>query len=141
MSDIRQFKLTTGDELICKVIEWPDDSEVDIVIENAYTIMSTGITEGYRYYGFRPWMTLQEGSGVYVTININHVVGESMPDKRVLDYYNEVVSRADDDEEKKAETIEDWLNRLRDAVEESSVDSDKSVELNVISFPNKDKLH
>lgn len=149
-NDVRQFKLTTGCEIICNVVEWPEEDEVDIVVKHAFEIATSRVVtaaseEGYRYYSFKPWMALQEGEGIFLTININHVVAEALPSQKMLSYYTNAVDQytaAIDDDPEAASQSEEWVNRLKEAVaalENISGDSDS---LNVISFPkNKNKYH
>lgn len=39
MSEIKQFRLTDGSEIICEVLEWNDDATDQIVIRNALEII------------------------------------------------------------------------------------------------------
>ena len=65
--ETKQFKLASGDEIICEVVQWNMDEETEIVVRKAMKLVM-GETEGgnYRYYSFRPWMVYQEKStGLY----------------------------------------------------------------------------
>lgn len=150
-SDIRQLKLTTGAEIICQVVEWPDEDSADMVIRNAVEIVSasalmasaTGPTpDAYRYHTFRPWMTMQEGDGLFLTLNSNHIVGEALPTKKIMDYYNKIIENTNklvaEDQESGA-AMDDWIERLKSAIQVDQNDSDSPQ--NIISFPSSKKLH
>jgi len=150
-STIIQLKLTTCEEIICEVMEWPDEDEAEIVVRNVMEIISSSVTlsnaEGYKYYSFRPWMTLQEGDDVFLTINSNHVIGEGLPPKKVLEHYLKVIKSTNkilnDDAETK-ENLENWIERLRKDIQSMGIDpdADSSEIKNIITFPgSKDKLH
>ena len=34
MDDIRQLKLSTGEEVVCEILDWADEQEGDIVVRN-----------------------------------------------------------------------------------------------------------
>ena len=38
MSNIKQFKLSTGEEILCDVIEWADEDYGDIVVRKIWQI-------------------------------------------------------------------------------------------------------
>ena len=150
LKDVRQFKLTTGCEIICNVVEWPDEEDVDIVIKHAFEIATSRVTtsdspEGYRYYSFKPWMALQEGEGIFLTININHVVAEALPSQKMLTYYSTAVDQynADiNDDPEAASQAEEWVDRLKEIVSSMDLTGGDSDALNIISFPkNKNKYH
>lgn len=150
-SDIRQLKLTTGCELICEVLEWPDEDESDMVIRNALEIVTSSIitssSDGYRYYTFRPWMTMQEGNDVFMTLNINHVVGEALPTRKIMEYYVKVVTTSNkvlEDDGTAKDNLDDWIERLKASLHSIEIDTsdDSDQPKNIITFPgNKDKIH
>ena len=57
MNEIKHFKLTNGEEIVCDVIEWPDvdGDSPDIVVRNAFKIITSGLShqDNIRYYQFR----------------------------------------------------------------------------------------
>ena len=58
MSEIRQFKLVDGSEIVCEVIEWNDDATDEIVIRNALVIQYM-MRDDHRLCSMRPWMLQQ----------------------------------------------------------------------------------
>lgn len=148
-SEIRQFKLTTGNELVCEVVEWPDEDDTDVIVRNVLEIVSgravSSLTpEGYSFYTFRPWMTMQEGDSILLTLNINHIVGEAIPSKKLVEYYLKVVKQTNEviENETMPETPEDYVNDVLSQIKQSIKTTDSDSTLNVISFPgSKDKIH
>ena len=140
MSDIRQFKMITGQEIICEVMEWPDDQVADMIVKNAVEVVGTDMSDGIRYYSFKPWMVMQEGDGLYLNLNADMIVCEAIPTPKLFSYYEEAIANKqkemEEEETPLTNKIEKWLERLRSQVE-GSMDSDGKV----IRFPNKDKLH
>lgn len=137
MNNIRQFKLTTGEELICQVLEWADDEEVDIVIRHVYEINRVDDdARGYRYYNLKPWMVMQEGDERFITLNTMHVVSQCKADEKIVEQFQEAVKNSQLSEEELQEKVERYLKKMK-AVMEDEIE-------NVIRFPNSgknDKLH
>ena len=87
MNDIKQFKLSSGEEIVCDVIEWQDDTEGDpnIVIRNCYALKQLGVKEGVKYYQFRPWMVFQNDPEYFQVLNSDHIIGEANPPTELLE--------------------------------------------------------
>lgn len=143
MADYRQFKLSNGDEIICEVIEYPEENDDELIIRKALLMRAIDDDEqGIRYYNFRPWVTMQEGSDNFVSLNYGHVIAEAIPSEKILKHFLEAVEAADISEEDIQNKIDSYINKLRQKLEEvSETDSDEPS--NVITFkPSwKDKLH
>ena len=62
IGDVRHFKLASGDEVICEVIEWNDPYSDDatrqeeIVIRKAVKMVYAKSTTGFPFYTMRPFM-------------------------------------------------------------------------------------
>ena len=146
--EIKQFKLSSGEEIVCEVIEWPDVDEdmAEIVVRNIYKIIAIDQTvSGNRYYTFKPWMVFQDEPDMFQTININHVVGEANPSQKLLEQYFTMIKGelSEDSEAARAELekkLEDYINNLRQMVNQQ-VGSKDSGEENVIKFPGGRTIH
>jgi len=150
VKSLRQFKLSSGEDIIAEVLEWPDDDNVDVLVRNAYRIISVESNMTF-YYTFKPWMILQGDPEMFMTININHIVGEAAPALNVIDHYQRAIKTSieqlENQEVSNEDTVQDYvehLERLRNVIRsmadthsEMPTDSDG----NVIKFPNKYKLH
>lgn len=160
--NLKQFKLTNNDEIICEVVE-DAESEDAIVVRKALKINSAEDFENnVRYYSFRPWVSFQDDPAELSVLNIGHIIGESLPSHTLVVHYAAAVREVelakkdkrelniDDIVEKMSEMDEDELEefieeKLRDDAfkknEEAQFTSD-SAQPNVIHFkPPKDTMH
>ena len=86
-NDIKQFKLTNDDEIICEVLHW-DDDEGTIIIRGALRIINVeDFSRGARFYAFRPWMVFQDNPEELSTINPGHIIAECTPSAEILKHY------------------------------------------------------
>lgn len=141
--ELKQFKLTSGEEIICEIMEWPDaESEsADMVVRNILNIVAYEQTGGNRYYTFKPWMVFQDAEDNYQILNINHVVGECNPSEKIIEQYFIAIKgeSSPESETAKAEIqkqLEDYINKLRGMVSNRDPnDSDNPT--NIVSFPGR----
>lgn len=139
MTDIKQFILANGDEIVCEVLEWADEQTPDMVVRRAFKVITLDDhIRGMRFYTLRPWMLYQSGKDVYNTINSMHIVAEANPSKKILTQYEASIEEAEQDEEVISERIEKATQRFKQA-QEKTADSNN----NIVYFGrfNKDKLH
>ena len=138
MDDIRQLKLSTGEEVICQILDWADEQEGDIVVRNVYEVnCKDDDMRGYRYYNLKPWMTMQEGDDVFITLNIMHVVGQGKPDLKMMNQYDQAVINSNLTDEELNKKINDYISKMKE-----KFGDDEEIELeNVITFPGSDKVH
>ena len=145
VSNIKQFKLANGDEIICEVIEWATDETPDLVIRRALRLnVFDDDTRGVRYYHFKPWMMMQEGDDVFLTLNSNHIISEANPITKVLQNYYEAIKNAEMTEEEIAEKIEEHVADLkrRTLMLKDAMEGDSDGFDNIIEFPfDPKKLH
>lgn len=147
--DIKQFKLATGEEIVCEVVEWHDDEIADIVIRHSYKIVSyQGSTTGDRFYAFIPWMVHQEGDEAFQTLNSDIIVGSAVPTEEMLREYWKVKENGKATQEELDQKLNDYVETIQKMLlgqtSESktrkweAIDSDGKV----ISFPfDKTKMH
>lgn len=147
--EVKQFKLASGEEIVCEVLEWPDiDGEsADIVVRNILKIVAYDQpqTATGRYYTFVPWMVFQDEENMFQLINYNHIVGEANPSARLFEQYLNVVRiKTGDSDESTSEVkkqLEDYLNHMRVALStgsDSIADSDvPTTDTKVIKFPGR----
>ena len=138
MSGYIQFKLSTGDEIICQVVEDPGEDDVNIVVRNALTVYKVESAEGMRYYTFRPWMTYQIVEGYYQLINFTHIVGEAKPDPLLLEQYSKALKIELQREAEYTQKLEEKYQEILAKLEEQ--DSDRLSD-NIVNLFDKDKLH
>ncbi len=138
MSDFRQFKLTNGDEIICEIVQWPGDDEEDMIIRKAMELKSYDDDgRGLRYYNFKPWVTMQEDTDGFLSLNYAHILAEVIPSDKLLKHFFEAVENSNLTPEEIQDKIDSYFEKLRKMAGE--LDSDFS---NVIEFnPDRNKLH
>lgn len=133
-----QFKLTSGEEILCQVLE-DDEDDVNIVVRQTMEIIAAENFSGMRFYTFRPWMTYQVNSEYMQLVNTSHIVGEAKPDKLLLQQYLKVVEDAEKDVKEKEVEFEKKYEQLMEKIDAMHKDDSKD---NVIHFnPDKSKLH
>lgn len=95
--EIKQFKLTNNDEIICEVIKWTDEG--DVIVQSAMRIIQAeDPTRGVRFYFFRSFMVFQEN--MPQRINASHIIAEADPTEEMMEHYagaiNDEIDRAKD---------------------------------------------
>lgn len=139
MSEIRQFKLVDGSEIVCEVLEWNDDESEEIVIRNALIIQYM-VKDDNRLCSMRPWMLLQVQHNMVSVLNAGHITIDAHPASETIDNYTETVKFLQIDQEA-------WDEYGKDLVEEEAAENMNVVteeeKDNIISFlkNRKDKLH
>ena len=59
--NIKQFKLSNDDEIICEVIEWDNEDNSAIITRGMLRIIQgEDVDKGLRFFAFRPWMGFAE---------------------------------------------------------------------------------
>lgn len=147
MTEIKQFKLSSGEEIICDIVQWPDpeNDEVDLVVKNVFKIVAIDSpTTGDRYYTFRPWLSFQEEDDMLQLINHGHVVGEANPSQKLLEHYITAVkgsSSSDENRQELEKKLEEYINNLRNMVEARHVGDDSDGDPKIIKFPSGRTYH
>jgi len=135
-NQLKQFKLLSGDEIICEVVEWPDveDEFADIIVRNVYEIKCLyNPTNGYRVHSLRPWYTMQMQEGIFQSINSQHITSEANPVRDLIEHYKQSI-------EAELESISLTTEEVEKEMTREDLESFDEEE-NIISFPTKDKMH
>ena len=88
--DIAQFKLSSGNEIVCEIIEWPTKEGDDLIVRNIMTILPYEF-EGSIQYGFKPWLHYFESEEEYATLNTSHIIATARPNTYLQQNYFESV--------------------------------------------------
>jgi len=165
--NLKQFKMTNNDEIICEVVEDTDaDDGGVIVIRKALRILTSEDYENnIRYYSFKPLLSFQDEFKELVVMNVGHIICESLPSKTLVVHYSRAVKEVESAEKVKQERnidvdvllneiegmdddeITDYLQHKLHSndivstdglVEEDVMDSDAP---NVIQFKPKGTMH
>ena len=100
--DLRQFKLTNDEEIICEVVEWNNEETDTMVVRGALKIIAIDDTSNaMRYYTFKPWMMMNNDPKSLQVLNSYHIVSEASPTKVATEHYTDVITElsAEDPEE------------------------------------------
>lgn len=142
IQELKHFKLSNGDEIVCDVIEWPEDESADIVVRNCYQLIAYGqAKDGIRYYQFRPWMVYQDDPEFFQVINNNHIIAEANPPHDLVEQFVRVVSEnfeADEATSHLDAKIDEYMESLKRQID-AQTDNVDEIKPNVLPF--KPKVH
>jgi len=124
-SSIKQLKLSTGEEVICDVLDNEPDS---IAVRNCLTLEDRMGSDGQRYFVFRSLMTYQDSPLDVILLMNNKVVALCTPSKDMLEQYAVAIKSMNsfntgNEEIEDDMTDEEWFNHMENY---SLVDSDTS---------------
>jgi len=86
-ADIIQFKLTSGEEIICQVADWAEETGEDYIVKNAMCVVQRIVDDKATKYMFKPWFALVENSSQFVCIAKEHIVACCSPNSQLLGEY------------------------------------------------------
>lgn len=130
-SSIRHLKLTTGEEVICEVL---DESPESIVVNNAMSLMQNTLKSGEKFFTFKTYMVYQDTPMNCIVIFTDKIMSLAIPAKEMLAQYNtalkEMASYLEEnygdsveDDSRKDLSLDDYLDAMDDLSTES-FDSD-----------------
>lgn len=152
--NLKQFKLTNGDEIICEVVEQSEE-EGSLVVRKALKIAAAEDYENnVRYYSFRPLVSFQDDFDELVVMNIGHIICESLPSKTLVVHYSGAVKEVEKSQSEKAEfnvdeilaDVEDMTDdEIKAYISEKLSEQDEFIQdsntSNIIKFNPKSTLH
>lgn len=146
LDSIRQFKLSSGDELLCEVLEWDDSENAEIILRHVFEIRKWENDQlNARYYQLRPYMAFQMGSHLVQSLNSDQILMSALPTSEMVEQYQIAIKNNETSEEELDTKLDDRFKQLKsilDQIEESSVAmNNDSSGPNVITFPSNRKLH
>ena len=143
------FKLTSGEEVLCEIVSEPEGEDMYVVVRNAMKVSSQEQMvngEGYRYYGFRPWMLFHNKIEQLQLINFTQIAGEAKPDETLLAHYLKASAEEEQretpglpeevDEDATITELKAWIAQQH---EDDDLDSDS--DKNVIQFNPRSTMH
>lgn len=169
-TDIIQFKLSSGDEIICQVADWAEETGEDYIVKNAMCLVQKIVNDQATKYMFKPWFTLVENSNQFVCIAKEHIVACCSPNSQLLgeygracremgmrsrvrsntkgtekaweEYTREQMTDMDKMHEEIMSLIDDMERRNKiDEETKRNVDDDSDGGSNIIKFPGPDSVH
>lgn len=91
LSNYRQLKLASGEEIICDIIQYADEENAAMIVRAALKILASERPDGFRYYALRPWMIYCEDMNQLLSINADQLIGETIPSGELLKQYKMTV--------------------------------------------------
>ena len=164
MTDVKQFRLTNNDEIVCEIQQWNDEGSDEIIINKALKIVSVeDYARGIRFFALRPWMSFQDDPDYLHSLNAAHIIVTSAPTPSMLKYYNTCLKAIKSDLAKgplkrkgvwasldevneqtkhlSDEEVDDWLDEKYGRFAQDDETSTDSAVSNVIKFKPKDTVH
>jgi len=91
---VKQFKLTNDEEILCEVVEWDSQDDPKIVIRAALKIVTgENLDQGFRFFSFTPWMGFTSDPNDLHMLNAAHIIGESNPTDELMEHYIEALTK------------------------------------------------
>jgi hypothetical protein len=145
--DLAQLKLTNGSEIVCEIMEWPEEDDNQIIARNTMTIINIEYEGGDRAFAFRPWIQFLEDDKDYIIINSDHIISLNRPTEYLVEQYKQAVLDSHHvARERKEAYVQDkleGLNRIANALDsvlkkKTVVHDEQQSETNIIRFPSFD---
>tara|TARA_A100001011_G_C13922529_1_gene679760 strand:+ start:114 stop:602 length:489 start_codon:yes stop_codon:yes gene_type:complete len=160
-NQVRQFKLSNNEEIVCEVVEWPTEEEPSMVIKRPMKVITMeNYKEGSRYFAFRPWLIFQEEKNLIETssiqiLNTMHIVVECSPSDYLKRQYYRFINEMESMDSKKPLTGDAKIDKKalqelqKDLKELELLVKDEDIEIgldsnspgNVIKFKPKGTIH
>lgn len=74
-----QFKLVSGEEIACEVIDFPSDEDNDFTIKNALILLRNSTNPTEPQYLFKPWIAMMESDKDYISLSSDKVIALCEP--------------------------------------------------------------
>lgn len=137
MMDLIQLKLSSGEEVVAEVMEYPSADMPEYIVRQAFSVRSMINDDGSMSHGLSPWMMLQEKSTDYILIQPTSIISIAKPSEFMLREYNAAIAYAlinhKERVRRKKMVDEELLRQLESYT--GSLESDSSSDNNIIYFP------
>ena len=141
-SNILQIKLSNGDELLCDMIELPEDEyadEFEVIVKNAFMIVKQELSGNKTLGMLRPWMSFTDDTQLnLVSLNCQHIMARTIRSEDLMNQYDAaVIILKENRDSMKSEDVDNkldantWMERLGMQTTDLKSDSDSTV----IKFP------
>jgi hypothetical protein len=90
--EIIQLKLSSGEEILCEIIQWDDDHNATILVKNAFEIyFLQSPTGAMRLCTLRPFMVGQIEEGYNIALNGDLIISQASPSREILSNYRDTL--------------------------------------------------
>lgn len=76
---IIQFKLISGEEIVCEVVDFPSEDDDDFTIKNALILLRNSTNPTEAQYVFKPWIAMMESDTDYISLSSSTVMALCEP--------------------------------------------------------------
>ena len=118
---IKQLKLTTGEEILCEVL---DEAPESIAVRNALVLTDNVSANGDKYFTFRNFLVYQDGPMDVVLLVSDKIVAMAIPTQDMVTQYDialeqmreqvELSKQYQEEEYSNDQTFEDFLREVDD---------------------------
>ena len=148
--NIRHFKLTTNEEIICEGVQWDTNETSGILIRKVMKLCDTyNISSGYKFFSFRPWLSFADDPNILQTVNSDHIIGETTPSDDLIKLYEKSIIKMNKflkekskdlgpiDLEKYDHLTDEELHEVLETkrLKEEQDDEDSDEPTNILQFP------
>jgi hypothetical protein len=74
-----QFKLVSGEEIACEVVDFPSEEDNDFTIKNALILLRNSTNPTEPQYLFKPWIAMMESDEDYISLSSDKVIALCEP--------------------------------------------------------------
>lgn len=155
---IMQFKMTNGEEIICQVLEYPEEGDTDYVVKDALSMITKTVGTSHTKYMFKPWFTMAEREDQYISIAKDHIVACVSPNTTLYSEYRKARSEmhlnsrtrpqteeqiVSDSKNQYAKMHDEIMSLIDEMERQSKIDDldDSDSGSNIIKFPGPDSIH
>ena len=142
MNNIKQFKLTSGEEIVCEVVEWASEEDPDMVVKNSFKlIVYNNPATSTKYYTFTPWMIFQDDEDMFQIINSIHIVAEANPSTKLLEQYFVAIKNEQESDEETKKKIDQYISGLKKMLGDLELSDSDDPGGNIVKFPFGGRVH
>ena len=163
-SKVIQFKLVSGEEIACEVVDFPCGDDSDFTIKNALILLRNSTDPTAPQYLFKPWIAMMEGDGDYISLASDKILALCEPTRSFMKEYTVAKTQLHNISKMRqnyydamdAEYIQNLVDELSDMFEDygdaspeekremtrgivQDSDGSDSTKGKILQFPKKDK--
>lgn len=90
--DIKQLKLTSGEEIICEIL---DDNDLGVAVRNCLSLSKRVTPDGTTYHTFGSYMIFQDRPERVILIVPDKIMSIAIPSQEMMHVYNEALAEVE----------------------------------------------
>lgn len=104
--DIKQFKFSSGEEILAEIVEWPEPEEKEIAVKNVMKLQMAVLPNGTYSSYLKPWFFDQDYNTITL-LNSIQMVAVTQPSNDIKEDYFKVVKKLQEYSEGALDIIDD----------------------------------